>query len=822
MIRTHLGILPKNSRDSYIHKRLDTTGELVYGLFRDFYNIFRRKIIKSLEYNYVVGNWAERDSENITEMVREKDLSSIFDKSIISSRFKASLKGNWAMENDPDKSGIVQELNRVSYIGYQSHVKRLNTPLARDVKLAEPRRLHTTQWGVTCPIFSPDGASIGLDKHLSITTHVTIDIPSSAIRECLLDLGCIVLDDATLDELKNDTTIFVNNTIFALHVDPKKLVYYLRLYKRNGIISCFTGIYWDYLNNEIYIFTDSGRLIRPLIIVENNKSKYVNQVTSWNNLFCGLNSDRDLYDPTYKKGEYNIQELEKYQSPLEFIDVEEANNCMIAMNTEELEINTLNKYTHCEIHPSTTLSLYTNTIPFANHNPAPRNVFSGAQGKQAIGIYATNFNNRMDTMSYILHYPQKPLVTTKYNSLTYNDNLPYGENLIVAIVSHSGYNQEDAVIMNRSSIERGMFNLTYYKSFVDTESQDKLRGKSTILCNPYELSKRIPDLKCKYANELTIDQNGMPRNNAYIDEGDMMLGKVSIETNIINSNKTKKVTIKDSSKIADKTIEGTIDKHLVFRNEKDERNVKIRMRKYRAPVLGDKVASRHSQKGVIGMIIDATDMPFTSNGLVPDIMINPHALPSRMTVGHILEALCAKSSVFGCHLSDATVFEKHDFDFHRKVLSDMGFEKHGNEIMYNGKNGIQIQSDIFIAPTYYMRLKHMASDKINYRSTGPVSTVSRQPVRGRAIDGGLRIGEMERDSLLANGMTSFLKECFIEKSDGMLMYMKDQNINVPYSWKLLTQEIFALGIGMQFVSNIEHTEYDEETFLHLQNHDEEE
>jgi DNA-directed RNA polymerase II subunit RPB2 len=818
IVRTELGVLPLNNRDNYAHKRADTGGVLVYNLFRDFYNQMRKDIRRKVEQAYALGAWS--DKSDLTGLIKPSELGTIFDANIVERGLKAALKGRWpGVETSPEKAGIVQDLNRISYVAYLSHVRRLNTPMSRDIKLAAPRRLDCTQWGVACPLQSPDGGSIGLDKHLAVLAQITIDAGAGATMLCLRDLGCTMMDDASMTQVHRWTKVFVNNDLVACTREADRLAKTLRLYRRNGLINVFTSVVFDRYADEVYVFTHSGRLCRPLWIARDGKLPKVPadmDKVAWHQLFNGLNEMREPYDEGYvslEKMGATLADLERSQAPLEYVDVEEANNCLVAMWPKDMAGDRPTRHTHCEIHPSTALSLYTNTIPFGSHNFAPRNIFSGAQGKQAVGVYATNFNIRMDTMSYVLHYPQRPLVTTRYNEFCNTDSLPNGENLIVAVTSHTGFNQEDAIIVNQSSVERGMFNLTYLKSFLEAEQNDPMRGRSVIFCNPHDLDEKNVEVKLKRANVLTVDDNGMPRQNAYIEEDDLLLGKLSMVSE--NNQGRRSLALRDVSKRADKTIEGIIDRTIVFKDDKGELNAKVRMRQFRVPLLGDKMASRHGQKGVCGMLLHQEDMPYTKDGVVPDIIVNAHGFPSRMCVGHIIECLVAKAAGLGGFVAGGTIFEEQDLNRYADVLQAKGFERNGNEIMYNGFTGEQIESEIFLTPTMYFRLKHQAADKINYRSTGPVSNMTRQPVRGRAIDGGLRIGEMERDAILSNGMAAFLKETYIERSDGFAFdyndFMKrrgegERMLKVPYSMKLLLQEVASIGVDMRVLDEDEDVE----------------
>lgn len=801
LVLTRLGSLPPDARDSFIHKRLDTSGELVYQLFRDSYNRLRRRVRGALETVYVGGGWAAR--EDLRGLLKPADVPDVFDPSIIDEMLRSSLKGNWGLENDPEKEGIVQEMNRVSFAGTQSHLRKMNTPMSRGIKLTQPRKLDPTQWGVACPVHSPDGASIGLDKHLATLTHVTIDTPSSALRECLEDLGCTPAERVGMHEINGQGRVHLNNDLVAVHPRPTELAARLRLYRRNGLISAFASVVVDPAGQDVHVFTHAGRMCRPLLVVDGARRRLAleehhMEEGSWEAIFAGANAARGLHDPGYISPErLNLTdaELEARAAPVEFIDVEESFNVLIAMTASDLEARPLDRFTHCEIHPTTVLGLYANSIPYVNHNPAPRNVFSGAQGKQAIGVYATNFAGRMDTAAYVLHYPQRPLVTTRYGALTGSDRLPNGENVIVALMTQTGYNQEDAIIINRAAVERGMFNITHYASFSESEVTDPARGRTVMFANPHVLRDRAFDLRVREADPHAIDEHGMPKRHTRVVEGDVMIGKLAVLTSEASDGR-RQVKYIDQSRVADKTVEGTVDRVVVFRGEGGDRTARVRMREFRAPTFGDKLASRHSQKGVIGLVMAPEDMPFTAGGLVPDIIINPHAIPSRMTAAHLLECLVSKAGAAAGYRTDATAYERPSLQDHGAALTARGLHRLGDEVMYNGQTGEQVTGAVFVGPTFYFRLKHMAADKINYRARGPVATMTRQPVRGRALDGGLRLGEMEKDVLLSRGLTSFLKEAFMDKSDA---FKDGQGRIVPYAFKLLVQELASLGVDTRLL-----------------------
>ena len=838
LIKVALGAAKESDRDSYIFKRVDVSGFLIGNLFRDYYNQFRNTIRNKLDNEYLYGHW--RQSKVIKNLVNKSNINKIFRFDIIEDGMKKSLKGMWGrsmLEEQQDmdliKQGIVQDLSRISYLGTISHLRRVNTPMDPTAKIVEPHRLHTTQWGIMCPCESPDGASIGLLKNMAIMCHVTFDYSVQNIMKLLQEYGDIVfMNNIIPSEIENINKLLINNNWVGVVKDPVKLYRFLKLCKRNALINIFTSISWNVLNYEINILTEAGRCCRPLYVVQQDKLLIYDQDIAnntkikWNELLCA--KDTKNFDPLedkyinpfelFKTKDIDsiIEKLNKTQAPIEYIDAEEANCALIAMNENDIKIDK-KSYTYCEIHPSTIFSVVTHTIPLANYNQAPRNIFSGAQSKQAIGWYATNFNNRIDTMSFMLHYPQKCLVNTRYMEYMNMNKLPNGANLIVAIATYTGYNQEDAILMNKNSVERGLFNLTYFKNIIDVEEEDSKGLEKIIFVSPLELANKANLTKIKYGNYKKIDENGFPIINEYIKEDDVIIGKCKVitqlkdeeGTNNIFGNKVKIETFEDKSLIADKTVSGIIDKVFVYKDNKGDKNCKIRMRKIKLPEPGDKCCSRHAQKGVIGMLLKAEDMPFTKDGIIPDIIINPHGIPTRMTIAHLLECLLGKVGTMNGNCIDGTPFcNENHMELFESLEKNYGLERYGNEIMYNGVNGYQMQSDIFIGPIFYERLKHMVSDKINYRRDGPVSMLTRQPVKGRSQNGGLRIGEMEKDSILSHGAMSFLKESMMERGDNYNFKVSNkfnfiandynsfdnENIRAPYSMKTALQEIMALGV----------------------------
>ena len=654
LVKTVLHILPESDRDNYVYKRVDISGFLVGNLFRDYYNQFRNSARSTIDNQYHIGPW--KTTKDIVNLINKSNIGYIFKSSIIEDGFRKSLKGSWGrsmveelQDNDSIKQGIVQDLSRISYLGSMSHLRRVNTPIDPTSKIVAPHRLHPSQWGVMCPLESPDGASIGLLKHFAVLCNVTYESGVQPILSILNESKLVTMLDSVNINTLIDTNeseprvkVSINSNWVGVTHDAPTLSRLLKLLKRNGIVDKYVSISWDIIGMEINISSEAGRCVRPVYVVEDgdlliNKFFQGMHNHTWDTLISGSSIASPI---SYNNIPDLIHHLSKTQAPIEYIDVEETNCSLIAMDGEKLITNT--HYTHCEIHPSVILSVVSQNIPLINHNQAPRNIFFGAQGKQAVGMPITSFNKRIDTMLYVLHYPQKQLVTTKYKEYLYNNVLTGGENLIVAIATWTGYNQEDSIIINRSAVERGMFNMTYFKNVIDKEDDNKMENERIIFKNPMKAIDDGLDVKdIKFARyRATLDENGYPKLNTYVHENDAILGKTLVKTEVQEDNKNEDILERknkvevyhDKSLIADKTISGIIDKVYVYKDNNNVKTCKIRFRKVKKPELGDKLASTCGQKGVVGMILDPENMPFNKDGIVPDIIINPHAFPSRMTI----------------------------------------------------------------------------------------------------------------------------------------------------------------------------------------------
>jgi len=852
-------IRKESDRDNYFYKRINISGFLLAELFQEAYMKLRKTIRDTMDNFYYFGAW--KNTNNFSNFINKDNIYRLIPVVLIANTFAKSLKGRWGLESDDDPElGRVQDLSRISYIGYLSHLRRVNMPIDRSLKITSPHKLHSHQYGIMCPFESPDGASIGYLKNLALLAKVTAGTNPQNIRDCLLDIGVIPIENYNLKLDRNITKVLINNNWYGITNEPIRIMRILKAYKRNALINILTSISWNTFDNEINIFVDAGRGVRPLIILKNGKSGLTREYKSWFDMIIGKHNKygkKERSEEIYYKNEYTnpksleifakktdeeiLNILEEDGAIIEYIDPQETDTSYIAMTN--MDIN--NFHTHLEIHPSTMLSVVSANIPMCNHNQSARNVFHAAQTKQAIGIYATNFNKRFDTFGFIQHYPQKAIINTRHAQYTGSDAMPNGANLIVAIMTYSGFNQEDSLIINRKSIQRGLFHLSYYKSLSASEKKVS-QYERMIFANPIKMREEGYKINgIKHANYTLLDENGVVKEGSYIPKGQIavVLGMILIKDVLkevkrgLFVEQVKETTYTDVSLTSDESYYGKIDKVFIGSKTLDDdiRVCKIRFMKIKIPEFGDKHSSRHGQKGVIGMILDEEQMPFTKDGIKPDLIVNPHAIPSRMTIGHLVECVYSKLCCMEGFLGDGSVFINLDYEKIYDNLEKLKFEKYGNEILYNGYNGKQINSSIFIGPTYYFRLKHMVAEKINARGTGPKVQLTRQPTGGRRKAGGLRIGEMERDSLISHGISKFIKESLMERSDNYRWIVCDKCgtapiysnkvkesfckncggtstsiIETPYCFKLLTQEFEAMGIQMRFNCNYTNLQVEED------------
>ena len=868
LLNVSIGTEVPTDRDSFRYKRVELAGSLLYDLFKEYYAIQQRGIHlefeKKLYYNKDI--YETRLDALIQENYRE-----VLKERILETGFKKAFKGNWGAQSHTKRIGIVQDLNRLSFYTYISHLRKTNLPLDSSVKLVGPRVLHSSHWGFIDPIDTPDGGNIGLHKQLAITTYISRGMSREPIIQWMREKASMrLVEDCGPQLLAQMTKVIINGYWAGVVGEPIETIKKIRLFRRNALLPIHTSATFDIKQNTIFIYTDMGRLCRPIFYKDENTDKmsYENKAItgkigkgefSWQNLVAGFNEKKiagfnpnrpqiyelhELYEGVEK--ETNPAKLERFLSDkamIDYIDPSESEDTLIAVSPDQV----LPIHTHSEIHESLVFGVMCNQIIFPENNPPVRNSFSTGQSKQAVSMYHTNFPVRMDKTAVVLNSGQIPLVKSRFMEHINHEENTYGENAIVAIMCYTGYNVEDAILINEGALKRGLFRTTYYTTYEAHEESSKIGDFiSEKKFSNIEGIENIVGKKPGY-DYSKLDAYGIIRENTPVDDKTVLIG--------LTSNNPQKANVRiDGSKTPKKGQIGIVDKTFITEGEEGERIAKVRVREERIPFLGDKMASRAGQKGTIGMVVPECDMPFTKDGLRPDLIINPHAIPTRMTIGQLVECIIGKASAHYGAFSDCTAFvnKGSKIEIYGQILAKAGFHSQGNEVLYNGMTGEQVESSIFIGPTYYMRLKHMVKDKVNYRARGPNTALTHQPVSGRANDGGLRIGEMERDSVIGHGISNFLQESMMERGDkyqiavcnqsGMIaiynqekdlfmspaidgpfkfttapdgnsLYLNDITrfgrsfsiVSIPYTFKLLMQELQTINMQMRIITedNIE-------------------
>ena len=870
LLSVYMGLELPTDRDNFKYKRIEQVGPLLYSLFREYYTIQLKKIHYEFESRlyYKQALYADNLFGLIQNNYRE-----VFRTRIVDEGFRKAFKGNWGSETHTKRIGIVQDLNRLSFHSMVSHLRKTNLPLPAGVKLVGPRVLHSSQWGYIDPVDTPDGGNIGLHKQLAITTYISRGYSREQMIQWLREKTNLKpIEECSPILLSTMTKVIVNGYWAGSVASPVETMEKIRLFRRNGLIPIHTSATFEIRQNTINIYTDSGRLCRPIFYKDeySGKMSYESHKPlltrieegkfTWEELISGFNKKREtaefhpnkprFYDLhelyTGVESETNPAKLARFlkdKSVIEYIDASETENTLIAFDRTDWEKHPQKHklYTHMEIHGSFILGVGGNHVIFAENNPLPRDLFSCGQSRQACSMYHTNHQLRMDKTAVVLNNGQIPLVKSRYMRHVDHEENPYGENAIVAIMCYTGYNVEDAVLINEGSLKRGIFRTTYYTTY-ETHEEESNNGDVSVEkhFSNIEGLPNVVGLKPGYKYDL-LDSFGIIRENTPVDDKTVLIG--------LTSNSVGKDVRVDMSKTPKKGQLGYVDKAFITEGEEGERIAKVRIREQRIPNLGDKFASRAGQKGTVGMIIPEKDMPFTKDGIRPDIIVNPHAIPTRMTIGQLVECITGKASAMYGSFADCTALNNagSKIGVYGELLNKAGFHSSGNEILYNGMTGEQIESHIFIGPNYYMRLKHMVKDKVNFRARGPRTALTRQPVSGRANDGGLRIGEMERDVLISHGISNFLTESMTVRGDqcylaicnlsGMTaIYNPDKNlfmspmadgpiqfttsidgknttidhitrfgrdfsvVSIPYTLKLLIQELQTINVQLRIIT----------------------
>lgn len=755
-----------DNRDHLNNKRLEMCGCLISDLFRTLF----KRYIKTISIN----------------LEKRQDIVCIMNKiSMITLGLNHCFAtGSWGVpKSNFLRLGVSQILSRLTNASYMSHLLRVLIPIGKEAKNIKVRQIHTSSIGYYCPMETPEGQQAGIVKNLVPFVKITKQYNLCFIRDIIYKTTFLENDFSKLYTITKDKDndpgkskpflILLNGCIVGYTFSHQEVLANFYLYKKNNVFIVDVSISLRMEDYEIHIFCDEGRLLRPVF----HREKFP--------------SLQDIMDKSFSQ-----LVSEKY---IIYLDSYEIENRTIAMNYSEFSSHSY--YDTLEIHPSLMTGYSVHLIPFPHHTQSPRVTYHCAMGKQAIGLPFTNLHNRVDTINYILSYPQKPLIQSHYSEYNHSDQLAFGQNICVAIMCYSGYNQEDSVICNRAAIDRGLLRCFSYRTIIVEEKK-----KSTMCTEKIG----IPDSEHRNNcfNYSKVDNDGIIKVGSYVGCGDVVIAKVQK----INNKET--FYWRDSSVIIKSGEEGFVDKVFITSNVEGYRIVKIKIRVSKIPEIGDKVASRCAQKGTISVILDECDMPFTQNGIVPDLILNPLCLPSRMTINQLLETYLSKKALVSWKKYHSTIFYEKNKEKIFKLLEEDNND-FGNEVMLNGMTGETFKAKIFIGHTHYHRLKHLVSNKIHSRNNGAFQVLTRQPLEGRSRDGGLRFGEMERDCVIAHGNSRFLRERLFEVSDYFEIYVcancgniphktdfchfckkKDQikKCPIPYACKLLFQQLIALGL----------------------------
>ena len=765
-----LGKIEEDDLDHYANKRLKLAGDLLEILLRSIL-IGRWGLVARINYSY----------QKLAKRGKLPPVQAVVEANVVTSQINSALAtGAWV----GGRTGVSQRLERLNLMKTQSHLRGVVSPLSSTQEHFEARELHATQFGRLCPAETPEGPTIGLRKYLALTAQITRGI-SDLERKKLLNML-----DLSKERIENGYLVFLDGNPVGWVVDSG-IVDEIRRKRRNGLLNHEINIAVFHDIKEIRINTDSGRIRRPLIIVENSKPRLTK-----------------VHIEKIKNGEISWNDLIT-SGVIEYLDAEEEENALVALRDDEIT----EEHTHLEISPLCALGLDASLIPFPEYNRGDRVNYGAKMIGQSIGLYQANFFVRTDTKCNVLNYPQIPVVQTNSFEVSGFDSHPAGQNVVIAVMSYKGFNMEDALIFNKASIERGRFCSTFFRTY--TAEERKYSGGQ-------EDEIRIPDKDVRgYRSEKDyahLAEDGIVNPETEVREGAVLIGRVSplrflsptTLAGAIGNKRETSITLRHKEK-------GIVDRVFITENETGNKYVKVVVRDWRVPEVGDKFASRHGQKGVIGLIVPQEDMPFSASGIIPDIIFNPHGIPSRQTMGQLLEILAGKVGALEGRYVNASGFEgEKEIDL-REALKRLGFRSDGKERFYNGITGEIFEAEIFTGVIYYNKLDHMVADKIHARSRGPVALLTKQPTEGRAKEGGLRLGEMEKDCLIAHGAALVLKERFssdeteiaVCRDCGMIALedkvkgtklcpiCKGSNIvtvKMSYAFKLMLDELKAMGI----------------------------
>ena len=778
MMRVETGREPVPSRDDTRNQRLLATGTLLRDLFAAIWKDWKKKVVLAIDVMYNYNKTLYKD-ENFVDIFSMANLPGIFKTAELNKAILSGFRGRWGTNQYNMKAGVIQPVARISYMDFVSHTRRIVSDFDTSLKLTGPRHLHPSQVGYFCTSETPTGAHIGATKNLSMLTTVSLSIPIRPVMEWLFAHGEVIeIASVAKSEFTSLASVQLNGGTVGFTRRPADLTAVLKSMKWTGCLSPMASVSFNRTENIVRIYLDDGRALRPVWHLNEDavgKAKWPaiakgKVLPAWRDMIMGTfgpTADLPLtsvafVDPLASNAAAGLtdylkmfEENRETAGAIEYLDAYESNEAYISWWGREDDLGA--EHTHAEIHPSTMMGVLASMIPYANHNQSPRNQLSCSQSKQAIGYYATNYENRFDTYGSMLCYGEGAICRTIYHDAIAGGAMPYGTNVVFAINSFNGYNQDDGILFNRSSIQRGLFRSLALRSYETVEEDDTLAKVAYRIGNP----RYVPswdNVRAGY-DYTDLDDTGIIKEGALIHERTVLVGRFMrhLETG----------TVKDASLLPTVFTKGRVDKVVVLHQANGMRLVKIRILEERVPELGDKFSTRHGQKGTIGMLLDAENMPRTADGIVPDVMVNPHCIPSRMTMAQMLEQLFGKLGAEIGSKINATSFMNNEQSTQAigDALEMVGLQRTGEEVMYSGITGKMFTTSVFMGPMNFMRLKHLTQDKMNSRGAGRREMRTHQPTGGRGNEGGMRIGEMERDSLIAHGVTEFLTESMMKRSD---------------------------------------------------------
>ena len=785
LLELKLGWIQPDDKDHYGNKVVKFAGQMLADLFRTAF----RNLVRDMKYQ-LERSGQKRGINAVSAAIRPGIISDKLNNAIAT--------GNWGR----GRVGVTQLLDRTNYLSTISHLRRVQSPLSRTQPNFEARDLHSTHFGRICPSETPEGSNCGLVKNLALSAIISVSVSSEEVVEKLYEFGTAHFSDVKDSVKKDGARIFVDGKLIGYHKDGEKLANSLRELRRSSKIHPHVGISIHQPEQEgatkrLYVNCNAGRVLRSLIIVKDGKSvltqdlldKVTKKLVSWNDLIR--------------------------MGVIELVDANEEENCLITFDDKHVK-----KHTHIEIFPSAILGAGASIIPYPEHNQSPRNTYESAMAKQSLGFSTPMMNTSTYVRQHSMLYPQTPIVTTKAMGLLGLEKRPAGQNCVVAVLPFDGYNIEDAIVLSKSSVERGLGRTFFYRIY-ESESKQYPGG----MRDNFEIPNADDNLR-GYKGEKSyrlLEDDGIIASESAVSGGDILIGKTSPPRFMeeYRELESRGPYRRDTSIGVRPSEVGVVDTIVLTQANEGGKMYKVRIRDMRPPEIGDKFASRHGQKGVVGILAKAEDLPYTADGISPDVLINPHAFPSRMTVGMMMESITGKAAAIRGKKVDASAFVGEKMDDVKDVMENAGFEYSGKEIMYDGKTGKQFPVEVFIGVVYYQKLHHMVADKIHARARGQVQMLTKQPTEGRARGGGLRFGEMERDCIIAYGASMILKDRLLDESDkadifvcercGLVAYHdvkqrrfycrvcvdkgKVSSVSVAYAFKLLLQEMSSLAIA---------------------------